>query len=98
MNASNSRPAFFRIDELDMRVQLFTGYLSWEYTDFCPQSKSKQNRLLKYGYDCLQKSKVRGLKRLKHLSVLHPQLFAAYDCFEYLAAFSIWQLSVEINL
>jgi AcrR family transcriptional regulator len=37
----------FRGDELDMRVQLFTGYLSWEYTDFCPQSKSKQNRLLK---------------------------------------------------
>ena len=37
----------FNGDELEMRAQLFMGYLSWEYTDFCPQSKTKQNRLLK---------------------------------------------------
>ena len=36
----------FEGDELDMRTQLFMGYLTWEYTDFCPQSKAKQNRLL----------------------------------------------------
>ena len=37
----------FNGDELEMRTQLFMGYLAWEYTDFCPQSKTKQNRLLK---------------------------------------------------
>lgn len=37
----------FSGDELEMRAQLFMGYLSWEYTGFCPQSKTKQNRLLK---------------------------------------------------
>ena len=37
----------FKGDELEMRAQLFMGYLAWEYTDFCPQSKTKSNRLLK---------------------------------------------------
>lgn len=37
----------FKGDELEMRVQLFMGYLAWEYTDFCQQSKTKQDRLLK---------------------------------------------------
>ena len=37
----------FKDDELEMRAQLFMGYLAWEYTDFCKQSKTKQNRLLK---------------------------------------------------
>jgi AcrR family transcriptional regulator len=37
----------FKGDELEMRAQLFMGYLAWEYTDFCKQSKTKQNRLLK---------------------------------------------------
>ena len=37
----------FEGDEIDMRARLFMGYLAWEYTDFCPQSKTKQNRLLK---------------------------------------------------
>lgn len=37
----------FKGDDLEMRAQLFMGYLAWEYTDFCPQSKMKQNRLLK---------------------------------------------------
>ncbi|MBT8129911.1 MAG: TetR/AcrR family transcriptional regulator [Gammaproteobacteria bacterium] len=37
----------FKGDEADMRAQLFMGYLAWEYTDFCPQSKAKSDRLLK---------------------------------------------------
>ncbi|MBT8126486.1 MAG: TetR/AcrR family transcriptional regulator [Gammaproteobacteria bacterium] len=37
----------FKGDEADMRAQLFMGYLAWEYTDFSPQSKAKQDRLLK---------------------------------------------------
>ena len=37
----------FEGDEIDMRARLFMGYLAWEYTNFCPQSKTKQNRLLK---------------------------------------------------
>jgi len=37
----------FKGDEADMRTQLFMGYLAWEYTGFCPQSKAKQERLLK---------------------------------------------------
>jgi AcrR family transcriptional regulator len=37
----------FNGDDLEMRAQLFMGYLAWEYTGFCPQSKTKQNRLLK---------------------------------------------------
>ena len=37
----------FKGDELEMRAQLFMGYLAWEYTGFCPQSKTKSNRLLK---------------------------------------------------
>ncbi len=31
----------FEGDELEMRAQLLIGYLTWEYTDFCPQSKVK---------------------------------------------------------
>jgi AcrR family transcriptional regulator len=37
----------FSGDELEMRAQLFVGYLAWEYTGFCPQSKAKADRLLK---------------------------------------------------
>ncbi len=37
----------FEGDELDMRVQLFVGYMAWEYSIFYAQSKTKQNRLLK---------------------------------------------------
>ena len=37
----------FEGDEIEMRAQLFMGYLAWEYTNFCPQSKTKQSRLLK---------------------------------------------------
>ena len=37
----------FKGDEVEMRAQLFMGYLAWEYTGFCPQSKTTQNRLLK---------------------------------------------------
>ena len=37
----------FKGDEREMRAQLFMGYLAWEYTNFCPQSKAKQDRLLK---------------------------------------------------
>jgi AcrR family transcriptional regulator len=36
----------FKGDEIEMRAQLLIGYLAWEYTNFCPQSKAKQNRLL----------------------------------------------------
>ena len=36
----------FKSDDLEMRAQLFMGYLAWEYTDFCPQSKAKSDRLL----------------------------------------------------
>ena len=38
----------FSGDELEMRAQLFLGYLAWEYTGFYQQSKAKQNRLLKF--------------------------------------------------
>ena len=38
----------FKGDEAAMREQLFLGYLAWEYTDFRPQSKAKQDRLLKF--------------------------------------------------
>jgi len=31
------------------------GYLSWEYTDFCPQSKAKSDRLLKLRLQLLTK-------------------------------------------
>ena len=37
----------FKGDDLEMRAQLFMGYLAWEYTNFCPQSKAKSDRLLK---------------------------------------------------
>ena len=37
----------FEGDEIEMRSQFFIGYLAWEYTNFIPQSKTKQNRLLK---------------------------------------------------
>lgn len=37
----------FKGDEVEMRAQLIMGYLAWEYTDFCPQPKTKQDRLLK---------------------------------------------------
>lgn len=37
----------FKSDDLEMRAQLFMGYLAWEYTDFCPQSTAKRDRLLK---------------------------------------------------
>lgn len=37
----------FKGDDLETRTQLFMGYLAWEYTNFCPQSKAKQDRLLK---------------------------------------------------
>ena len=37
----------FEGDEKEMRAQFFIGYLAWEYTCFIPQSKIKQNRLLK---------------------------------------------------
>jgi len=37
----------FKGDEKDMRAQFFMGYLAWEYTGFCSQSKVKHDRLLK---------------------------------------------------
>ena len=37
----------FSGDDAEMRAQLFMGYLAWEYTGFCPQSKAKSDRLLK---------------------------------------------------
>ena len=37
----------FEGDDIEMRAQFFIGYLAWEYTNFIPQSKTKQNRLLK---------------------------------------------------
>lgn len=45
----------FKDDELEMRAQLFMGYIAWEYTDFCPQSKTKQDRLLKLRLELLTK-------------------------------------------
>lgn len=42
-------------DEKEMRAQFFIGYLAWEYTNFIPQSKAKQNRLLKLRLDLLTK-------------------------------------------
>ncbi len=41
--------------EIEMRAQLFVGYLAWEYTNFIPQSKTKQNRLLKLRLELLTK-------------------------------------------
>jgi len=37
----------FTGDDVEMRAQLFMGYLAWEYTGFSPQSKAKSDRLLK---------------------------------------------------
>jgi hypothetical protein len=37
----------FTGDQLEMRAPLFVGYTAWEYTNFCQQSKTKLNRLLK---------------------------------------------------
>ena len=37
----------FSGDDIEIRAQLFMGYLAWEYTDFCPQSHAKSDRLLK---------------------------------------------------
>ena len=37
----------FKGDDLEMRAQLFMGYLAWEYTNFSPQLKAKSDRLLK---------------------------------------------------
>lgn len=45
----------FEGDEIEMRAQFFIGYLAWEYTGFIPQSKTKQNRLLKLRLELLTK-------------------------------------------
>ena len=45
----------FEGDEKEMRAQFFIGYLAWEYTSFIPQSKTKQNRLLKLRLKLLTK-------------------------------------------
>jgi len=37
----------FSGDDVEMRAQFFMGYLAWEYTGFCAQSKAKSDRLLK---------------------------------------------------